>query len=141
VQRGRVQVIEFEGRKWEYDEDKVTTKQGIEFFDAYGFTILGWQRAILPADPRAMQCCYWLMLQQNGVTDKPLKECDFAVIDFIAAYQASVTADEPAEAEPDPTGLPSSLTGSAESAESSTPAAVPPPPPVPPSATVWSPAA
>jgi len=134
-------VIEFEGRKWKYDEDKVTTKQGIEFFDAYGFTMLGWQRAILPADPRAMQCCYWLMLQQNGVTDRPLKECDFAVVDFIAAYQAAAKADEPAEAEPDPTGLPSSPTGSEGSAESATPTDTTLPPSPPPAATGWSPAA
>jgi hypothetical protein len=97
-------IIVFEGREWQYDEDKVTVQQAMVLHSAYGLAILAWQRAIAELDPRAMQFCYWLMLAQNDAKPGPLKGLDFAVVEFIAAYRA---AQEPAadegEPEPDPT--------------------------------------
>lgn len=99
--------VEFEGRTWEYDEDRVSVQQAIAFHFAYGFNILDWQLAIEKLDPRALQCCYWLMLQQAGVVG-PLKDCDFAVVEFAAAYRAAQDAEAAEEPEPDPTSEPPS---------------------------------
>ena len=94
--------IDFEGRTWEYDEDRVTVQQAMVLHLAYGLTIKAWQAAIPELDPRALQFCYWLMLQQNGVI-RPLKDCDFAAVEFIAAYSAAQQEEAPAVPEPDPT--------------------------------------
>jgi hypothetical protein len=98
-------IIEFEGREWEYDEDAVSVQQAMAMHLAHGFTIKAWQQAIPELDPRAVQCCYWLMLQQNGVK-KPLKDLDFAAVEFMSAYMKGLRADDAEddeEPEPDPT--------------------------------------
>jgi hypothetical protein len=100
-------IIEFEGRSWQYDEDKVSVQQAITLHLTYGLTISAWQLGVAELDPRALQFCYWLMLQQGGVK-KPLKDLDFAVIEFIEAYRGAQDARDAEEAEaesaePDPT--------------------------------------
>ena len=71
------------------------------------------------------------MLQQSGVV-KPIADCNFNIIDFMAAVTEARLAQEKAdeakaaEAEPDPTQPPSSPTDSAVSPESSTPPATAP---------------
>lgn len=90
--------LSFEGREWDFDEDAITIQQGIAIHLAYGFTISAWLQGMTEADPRAWQCAYWLMLQQNGIT-KPIKDCDGSLVAFMSAYAA---AQEPAEPEPEP---------------------------------------
>lgn len=138
--------IEFEGRTWQYDEDEITLEQAMAMRLVHGLTILDWQEGLARLDERALQCSYWLMLNQNGIV-KPVLECEFSPVAFTVAYrdaQAAERAAEKAKAEAekaaaDPTPPPS-LTGSAESPESATQTDTTPPPPVPPSGTGWSPA-
>jgi hypothetical protein len=102
--------ITFEGREWQYDEDAVSVQQAVAMHFAYGFTLADWSDAVPKLDPRAIQCVYWLMLQQNGIK-KPLKECEFALVPFVIAYgeaqRATADATAPAQATADPTTQPS----------------------------------
>lgn len=76
--------IDFEGRLWEFSQEDITIKQGMAIYLAYGLTIRGLLEGIQNLDVRAIQCDYWLMLQQNGV-EKPIKDCDFDPLAFMAA--------------------------------------------------------
>lgn len=92
-------IIEFEGREWQYDEDKVSVQQAMALHLAHGLTIKAWQAGISELDPRSLQFCYWLMLSQNGVKPGLLKDLDFAVVEFIGAYSDAQPAEVVAEAE------------------------------------------
>ena len=100
--------ITFEGRDWEYDSDKLDVLPAMAFHSVHGLTVRAWIEGIQETDPRAFQCAYWLMLQQNGV-EKPLKDLNFDLMAFMTAYaEAIVDAVErkkelEAEKEPDPT--------------------------------------
>jgi hypothetical protein len=113
--------VNFEGRTWEFDQNTITVLQGIAMHLAYGLTIKGLLLGIQEMDPRAIQCDYWLMLQQNGVT-RPIKECEFDAIAFLAALgdarQAEEAPEEAAAEAEVPTSLPP---GEAPSPESATP--------------------
>lgn len=118
-------IIEFEGREWEYDEDAVSVQQAIAMHLAYGFTIKAWQQAIPEMDPRAVQCCYWLMLQQSGVK-KVLKDCEFGAVQFLAAYMKALRATDEDDAEPEPDPTQPSPPDGPPSPEPSTPTATTP---------------
>jgi hypothetical protein len=107
--------IQFEGRDWDLDLEAITLKQGIAMHLAYGFTLNGWLEAVGDSDPRALQCLYWLMLQQDGQI-KPIKDVDCKVVALGAAFGEATDAaeaEQPAEdeAEADPTRM-TSLTSS-----------------------------
>jgi hypothetical protein len=126
VQGGRVQVkIDFEGREWDFDPDRMDVRQATVLYMTYQLTIEQYGDGYDALDQRVYHFAYWLMLQQNGVV-KPIAECNPQVIEFIAAVtKARVAADkadeEKAAAGPDPTQPPSSPTGSAASPAWSTP--------------------
>jgi hypothetical protein len=90
-------IISFEGRDWVYDQEKISVQQGIAMFQAWGFTLETWEEALKATDPRAMQCLYWHMLAQNGVT-KPLRECDFDMAEFAEALGNGADAERAARA-------------------------------------------
>lgn len=104
--------LEFEGRTWEVDFESIDLKQGIAIHYAYGFTLNDLMNALEQADARALQCLYWLMLQQNGVI-KPIQDCNCKIVDLADAFHVASEAQEAAEkekaaaaardAEPDPT--------------------------------------
>jgi hypothetical protein len=100
--------ITFEGRDWELDDDHVGVQQAMVFHLVHGLTLRGWMEGIKELDPRAIQCTYWLMLQQNGI-EKPLKDLDFDAIGYMGAYVEALQAEKErkealeAEKEPDPT--------------------------------------
>ena len=100
--------ITFEGRDWQYDEDHVPVMQAMAFHSVHGLTLRAWMEGIRELDPRAIQCAYWLMLQQNGER-RPLKDLDFDAIGFMSAYAEGLQAESErkkaleAEKEPDPT--------------------------------------
>ena len=88
--------ITFEGRTWEFRQEVITIKQAMAIHFAYGLTIRGLLEGIQQLDVRAIQCDYWLMLQQNGI-EKPITECDFDPLDFMAAMGEARDAEEAAE--------------------------------------------
>jgi hypothetical protein len=120
--------IDFEGRVWEFDPNVVDVQQGIAIWLAHGLTLLDWEEGMERADPRALQCTYWLMLAQNG-TVKAIKDCNFAVGPFSVALQAAQEAEAAANApavEPEP--VPTQPGGTAASPELSSPTDTTPPP-------------
>lgn len=123
--------IEFEGRTWEFDTDAIDVRQATVLYMTYQLNILQYNHGFDVLDQRVYHFVYWLMLQQNGVV-KPIADCNFNIIDFMAAVTEARLAQEKAdeakaaEAEPDPTQPPSSPTDSAVSPESSTPPATAP---------------
>src|ERR1700727_1056043 len=106
--------IEFEDRVWEFDPEQIDLQQAIAIQLTYGFTLNDWYEATEKADARALQCLYWLMLQQNGVI-KPIKDCNCKIIALGEAFSAAQEAEEAAAkaakeaeaAKPDPTLPPS----------------------------------
>jgi hypothetical protein len=89
--------IDFEGRTWEFSQETFTVRQGMAIFLAYGLTIRDLLEGVQRLDVRAIQCDYWLMLQQNGI-EKPIKDCEFDVLAFMAAIGEARDAEEAAEA-------------------------------------------
>jgi len=119
-------IINFEDRDWDFQLEEIDLKQAIAIQLAYGFTLDDWYQALEHSDARALQCLYWLMLQQNGVI-KPIAECNCKIMalgEAMAAAQeaaaAAAKAAEAAEPEPDPT-QPPSLTGAPSPEQSSRP--------------------
>lgn len=98
--------IEFEGHAWDFDLNEITLKQGIAIKYAYGWNLNDWFKELENADAAALQCLYWLMLQQRGETiaiadaDCPIMALADA---FDRAYKAENPEGEEAEGEPDPT--------------------------------------
>lgn len=117
--------IDFEGRAWEFSPDVVDVQQGIAIWLAYGMTLQDWEQGMEHADPRALQCTYWLMLQQNGVV-KPIKDCNFAVGPFSVALLAAQEAEE-AETPPEPEPVPTQPGATAASPEPSSQTTTTPP--------------
>lgn len=100
--------IKFEGREWDFDPESVTLKQGIAMHLAYGFNLDQWFEALSETDPRALQCLWWLILQQDGQV-MPLKDADCSLIQLAAAFgdaQDEEEAEEPEEADPTPPSPP-----------------------------------
>jgi len=99
--------ITFEGREWDFDMEAITLKQAVAMHLAYGFTLDGWLKAVGETDPRALQCLWWLMLQQDGQV-MPIKDADCPLIALSVAF-ADAQEEDGAEAEPgpDPTSPPS----------------------------------
>lgn len=88
--------IDFEGRTWEFSQETIGVKQGLAIHFAYGLTIRALLEGIQQLDVRAIQCDYWLMLQQNGI-EKPIKDCEFDTLAFMAALGDAREAEEAAE--------------------------------------------
>ena len=97
--------ITFEGREWDFDLEAITLKQAVAMHLAYGFTIDDWFKALGDADPRALQCLWWLMLQQDGKV-LAIKDADCRIMALAEAFGEAEDAAQ-AEAEPDPTSQPS----------------------------------
>lgn len=87
-------IVRFEGRDWQFKSD-LTLQQGIAIQLAYGFTVEAWEQGVEHGDARALQCLYWLMHAQNGIT-KTIKELDCSVSDLMSAV-AEAMATEAAE--------------------------------------------
>lgn len=121
--------IDFDGRTWEFDLEAITVKQAVAMHLAYGFTLDAWLSAVGETDPRALQCLWWLMLQQDGQV-MAIKDADCRLIDLSAAFAAAQEEEGGQEAEPDPTP-PSSPTESPGSAMSAIPRTTIPQPPGP----------
>ena len=94
--------ITFEGRDWEFDLEAITVKQAVAMHLAYGFTLDGWMSAVAETDPRALQCLWWLMLQQDGQVTA-IKDADCKLIDLSVAFADATGEDDEAAGEPDPT--------------------------------------
>lgn len=88
--------IDFEGRTWKFSQETIGVKQGLAIHFAYGLTIKALLEGIQQLDVRAIQCDYWLMLQQNGI-EKPIKDCEFDTLAFMAAMGEAREAEEAAE--------------------------------------------
>lgn len=101
--------IVFEGREWELDLEAITLKQGVAMHLAYGYTLDAWLEAVGETDPRALQCLWWLMLQQDGQVIA-IKDADCAIVKLAAAF-ADAQEEEEAPAEPGPTSPPSTNGG------------------------------
>jgi hypothetical protein len=117
--------ITFEGRDWEFDPEAITLKQAVAMHMAYGFTVDGWLAALGETDPRALQCLWWLMLQQDGKV-MPLKDADCKIIDLSVAFaDATDGAEEEPEPDPTPPSPPSPPPAPASPAPASPPDTIP----------------
>jgi hypothetical protein len=117
--------ITFEGREWDFDLEAVTLKQGVAMHLAYGFNLDQWFEALGETDPRALQCLWWLMLQQDGKKGA-LADADCSLIELAAAFGDAEDEEgqEEEPEEPDPT--PPSPPAVPPSPEPSTPTATTP---------------
>lgn len=88
--------ITFEGREWSFDEDEITIRQGVAIHMAYGFTVATWLTALGELDARAVQCAYWLMLQQAGIV-QAIADTDCRLVPFMQAYTEARTAEAEAD--------------------------------------------
>ena len=98
-------IIKFEGRDWEYDEDRITVQQAVAIHLAYGLTLQDFVNGIGNLDPRSLQCAYWLMLAQNGVK-RAVRDCEFPLVAFIAAYADAQQAAAPEQPQPEVPAVP-----------------------------------
>lgn len=94
--------ITFQDREWEFDLEAITLKQGIAIHLAYGFNLDQWFEAMGDTDPRALQCLWWLILQQDGQV-MPLKDADCSLIELATAFGEAQDEEEETADEPDPT--------------------------------------
>ena len=85
--------VRYDGREWLFDMDKVGMQQAITIQLAWGFTLEDYQEALAKADPRALQCMYWLMLSQNGV-QAVLKDLDADLVELTTAWKVAVEAEQ-----------------------------------------------
>lgn len=100
-------IVQWDGSEWQFDDDKFSLQQAIAIQLAYGFNLESYAAALQQADPRALQCMYWLMLQQAGVV-MPIKEVDADIVELTTAWGDAMqreldrAAAEKAAAEPEP---------------------------------------
>lgn len=87
--------ITFEGRTWDFVLEDIDLKQAIAIQLTYGFTLDDWYKALENSDARALQCLYWLMLQQAGEI-KPIAECNCKIMALAEAMTAAMEAEEAA---------------------------------------------
>lgn len=89
--------VDYDGREWLFDMDKVSMQQAITIQLAWGFTLEDYQEALEKADARALQCLYWLMLQQNGI-ERVLKDLDADLVELTTAWKVAVEAEQARQA-------------------------------------------
>jgi hypothetical protein len=90
-------IINFEGREWNFDREKITVDEWRELKRKYKMTPKGFQDGIVEADPDASTFLYWAMLHQAGQRDAPLG--DNLKPDIIALNSALSESDAAEEAE------------------------------------------
>jgi hypothetical protein len=109
--------IEFEDRTWKFDMDEIGVRQS-RAISAYmgGMSLLDWEDSLAKDAGsetwlKAMECLYWLMLEQAG-EQAQIGERDFAVLRLSrlaaaawAAEEAAVAAGE-SPADPTSSGAP-----------------------------------
>lgn len=97
-------IINFEGRRYDFDVDRISVGEFREVKRKYKMTVRQWQEALTDIDPDALTVLYWLMLRQDGQQNEPLGDhLDFPLATLAAAF-AAAEEDAPEEADPlDPT--------------------------------------
>lgn len=104
--------IEYDGETYEFDDQDVTLKQAMVVQMHTGLSIAAWQNSLDVEDGgdpgpewlKSVQCLYWLVMAQNGIT-VPIADADFKVAKFLGAYSDAVKAEAAAKPpeQPDPT--------------------------------------
>lgn len=89
--------IDFEGRTWEWDSDRIGIDEWREIKRKLKMTPRAIQEGINEADPDSMTVVYWTMLRQDGQQNAVLS--DALKPDIIALNNAVGTANEREEAE------------------------------------------
>lgn len=83
-------LIKFEGGEYQYETIEITVKQAKVIKAHTGLGLVSWSAAIddeLDAD--SVQALFWVVRDQNGVTEPPIDSLNFAIPKFIAAYRAA----------------------------------------------------
>jgi hypothetical protein len=106
--------FEFDGRQRSVDIDAVTLEQAFVIKDSttcgeapHGMNLKQFAEGVNEANPFALRCVYWLMLQQEG-TVCPIRGLEFPIVQFQNAFVTAIKemdeadkAREAAEAEAD----------------------------------------
>ena len=133
-------IFTFQGREWDYDEDRTTVDQFREMKRKYKLTAKAFSDGIEDGDPDALTCLYWCMLLQNGEPAAILSDkIDFPVGPLYTAIseaqkreaeaaEAAAKAELEAEAERAASLGPTRPAGPPSPAPPSRPDTTPPPP-------------
>jgi hypothetical protein len=118
-------IIDFEGRRYEFDLDDVGVRQAEKIEAHVGGPLMDFQMGLATASVKSLQALYWF-ITTSGNVDVPIATMDFHVIKFsrvasdaMAAAEAATEAAEPAA---DPT-MPASSVPSPEPASTPAPEA------------------
>lgn len=84
-------IIKYDGRDYSLDLDEITVKQAYVFKAFAGLTLAQFETSIGEADPGALICLFWLMLQQNGI-ETPIESVDFKILHFAVAFAEAMKA-------------------------------------------------
>jgi len=94
-------IITYEGRRYEFDFDRIRLKQAIKIEKHTGMDLSEWGKALSPEEEGAsasliaLQAFGWLVLE--GGRDTPIDDCDFEIVKFCEAFAKA--AEEEAAAE------------------------------------------
>ena len=91
-------IRDFEGRDWDYDQDRITVDEFRQIKKKYQLTARGFGEGIEQGDPDALTCLYWTMLRQAGDQAAVLSDSlNFAVGPLYTAMAAAQAAEEASE--------------------------------------------
>lgn len=88
-------IIEYEGKRYEFDFDDVTVKQAIKIEKHTGLTLSEWGKDLEAGSSAvAIQALGWLVLHDGR--DIPIDDCDFKMVKLGEAF-AKAAEEEAAE--------------------------------------------
>jgi hypothetical protein len=92
-------IVNFQGREWSFDEDRVTVDQYREVKRKYGLTAKAQSEGVNEGDPDALTCLYWFMQTQSGQPDAILSDkINFEVGPLYTAINDANVAEAQAQA-------------------------------------------
>jgi hypothetical protein len=126
-------IIHFQGRTYDFDDDRITVDEFREMKRKYKLTARAFDKGVTEGDPDALTCLYWVMQRQAGNHDLVLSdEINFpvgplytAISDAQAAEEEANKAELEAQAEQAAAAVPTQPAGPTSSAPPSPPATTP----------------
>lgn len=91
--------VEWAGKKYHYDPEDITVRQGMVIKTYTGLDLKPWETALDNGDVKSWQALMWLMKQMNGERTQIQTE-DFPIVKFMNTFnQASQDAADAEAAE------------------------------------------
>lgn len=89
-------IIEYEGKRYEFNFDDITVKQAIKIEKHTGLTLSQWGRELGEGQSAtAIQALGWLIL--HGGRDIPIDDCDFKMVKLGEAFERAAAALDAAQ--------------------------------------------